>query len=366
MKGCLLLDDGTVNYYLYPTNWSYKYDGVTSSNLTGDDGQVMIQIPKFYYKYSYLNNVHSWSISTRITTGYDVHPAFIKDGIEVDFRYLGAYEAVLYDTSVSGYTHGNNGVTGTTATSATQAANDKIGSVSGYYPITQATRETFRTYAAARGTGWRQQDYDLTHALELLFLIEYGSFYSQSVLSVGITNVVSANWNTYNGYYPIAKTGNGNSIGNMTGYNASAVGTVCADIRTNGYFKWRGIENFYGHIWKFVDGININNRVPWVTNNSNNWVDNTSLNYISGQTLSTSDGYQNTLIPSSRFMLPATIGAPGDSSHKITDFYYQSTGWKITIFGGAAASGASCGFWYWLMDNDSSILYSSFGARLAF
>jgi len=49
IKGCLLLDNGTVNYYLDPTDWSKKADG-TASNLTGADGQVMIEWPDFYYK----------------------------------------------------------------------------------------------------------------------------------------------------------------------------------------------------------------------------------------------------------------------------------------------------------------------------
>jgi hypothetical protein len=102
---------------------------VTASNLGGDDGQVMVQIPKFYYKYSYGSNTHSWNIATVQTTGYDVHPAFIKDGVEVDFRYAGAYEGVLYDLSVSGYTQGYSGQT-------IDWVNDKLSSVSGYTAVT--------------------------------------------------------------------------------------------------------------------------------------------------------------------------------------------------------------------------------------
>ena len=50
MKGCLLLDNGTVNYYLNPLDWTKKEDD-TASNLTGTDGQVMVEIPSHYRKF---------------------------------------------------------------------------------------------------------------------------------------------------------------------------------------------------------------------------------------------------------------------------------------------------------------------------
>ena len=48
MRRCLLLDDGTVNYYLDPNNSLLKEDG-TPAILDGTDGQVMVEIPRFYY-----------------------------------------------------------------------------------------------------------------------------------------------------------------------------------------------------------------------------------------------------------------------------------------------------------------------------
>ena len=48
MKRCLLLDDGTVNYYLDPNNSLLKEDG-TPAVLDGTDGQVMVESPRFYY-----------------------------------------------------------------------------------------------------------------------------------------------------------------------------------------------------------------------------------------------------------------------------------------------------------------------------
>jgi hypothetical protein len=97
MKGCLLLDGGSVNYYLNPTDWTQKEDG-SASDLTGADGMVMVEIPRFYVRNSSAGNLWKPEISATPLAGYEIHPAFIKDGIEVPFRYIGAYDACVQKT----------------------------------------------------------------------------------------------------------------------------------------------------------------------------------------------------------------------------------------------------------------------------
>jgi hypothetical protein len=97
MKGCLLLDGGSVNYYLNPTDWTQKEDG-SASDLTGADGMVMVEIPRFYVRNSSSGNLWKPEISATPLAGYEVHPAFIKDGVEVPFRYIGAYDACVQKT----------------------------------------------------------------------------------------------------------------------------------------------------------------------------------------------------------------------------------------------------------------------------
>jgi hypothetical protein len=97
MKGCLLLDGGSVNYYLNPTDWTQKEDG-SASDLTGADGMVMVEIPRFYVRNSSAGNLWKPEISATPLAGYEVHPAFIKDGVEVPFRYISAYDACVQKT----------------------------------------------------------------------------------------------------------------------------------------------------------------------------------------------------------------------------------------------------------------------------
>jgi len=63
MRRCVLNDAGEVQYYLGATDSTKREDGVIASDLTGTDGQVMVQIPAFYYKYGYSGTTHTWEIS---------------------------------------------------------------------------------------------------------------------------------------------------------------------------------------------------------------------------------------------------------------------------------------------------------------
>ena len=439
MKRCLLSDAGTVNYFLDPNNSAYKVDGTTASVLTGANGQVMVRIPKFWYRYNYISPVHYWEVSPVALSDFTAHEAFYKDGAWVDFRYYGAYKGVLQDVSldansVSEYVDGiyqptiavvfetdddsitasaltapfkyltvgqpltisgtvSNNATVTVASvvsntvitvaenltdeidascvitavkDTTATTGDKLCSIAGKASINYLTRAQMRTLASNRGSGWRQLDYDLVSAVQLLFLTEYASFYSQSMIGAGITNVTD--WPTYNNYNPIVRAGNSNVIGNATGNTAGS--TTCAAEITD-YLSYRGIENWFGHLWEWVDGININNNIPYITNNSTNWADDTDTNYTrpvdvlgNSITLHNGNGYVATLEQISRGFLPASVG--GSSSTKLTDYYYQTTGWRVARLGGDAGDGAFSGGFCWSLFSASADLYRNVGGRACY
>jgi hypothetical protein len=212
--------------------------------------------------------------------------------------------------------------------------------------MNQGTRANFRTVADNRGTGWRQQSFDLVSAVQLLYLIEYGSWYSQSEIGAGLTDWSSANWLDWNNYNPIERTGLSNGLGNATG-------NVSNGSNTKGsYMSYRGIENFFGHLWKWVDGFNINSNVPYVCNNDTHFADGTTTNYTAlGVTLAGSSGYQKALEQIARGFLPASVG--GSSSTYITDYYYQALEWRVAALGGFACDGTSGGVAAWHLSHSS-------------
>jgi len=441
MRRCLVSDAGVVNYYLSATDSTKKEDGATASVLTGADGQVMVEIPKFWYRYGYAGTVHTYEISPVPLAGFQVHPAFLSGTTELDFAYVGAYEGVLYDTSrtayvntfnpvashsatfdvdngaskgtitagsgtpytllLAGYTititgtadnngtyiidsvaggnvitcttviAGADGVEATTVISPitadfTATTGDKLSSVSGKMPWTLATRANFRAIAANRGTGWSQWFRDVEGAIQLLFLTEYASFYSQSVIGAGISAVTD--WSAYNNYYPFAPTGNSNGIGNASGNTAGS--TACATEATK-YMSYRGLENWYGHVWKFVDGFNVNNNIPYLCNVIANFADDTASNYTNpidvlgvAVTMHNADGYQATLKKSGRGFMSASVGASG--STKITDYYYQAAGWRVAVSGGDAVNGVYDGGFFLYVDYAAAIALSNIGSRVCY
>ena len=369
MRRCILSDAGVVQYYLCATDSTDKEDCSTASVLDGTDGQVMVEIPKFAYKYIYVaaTNVHSWSISSVLLPGYEWHPAFYKDGAWVDHRYIGAYEGVGYDDSASAYIdNGNVAATGWSG-GAIDTGNDILSSVSGKNPVTDETRAEFRAIALNRGAGWRQQDFYLTSAVQLLYLVEYASFYSQDMIGEGRTQLSGGTW--VKGSY-IKETGLSNSDGNATNsvdWSGDADDATAETV----YMTYRGIENFYGNIWKWVDGININGNIPYVSNTETDFADDTDTNYTrltdtggSGITLHNGNGYQTTLEQTKGGFLPSAVG--GSSSTYITDYYYQSTGWRVVRFGGNADIGSYAGAFYVRADGTSSPSWAGIGGRLAF
>ena len=363
MRRCILNDSGEVVYYLGATDSTKKEDMETASNLDGTDGQVMVEIPKFWYKYEYASNVHSWSISDVYLSGYELHPAFYKDGAWVDYRYIGAYEGVGYDNGTTAYFDGDD-VSDTKTQwpggTAIDTANDKLGSVSGFAPLMNETRAEFRAIALNRGTGWRQQDFYLVSAIQLLYLVEYASWNSQSVIGMGRTELTGGTW-AKDSY--IGVTGKSNSAGNVT--------TNVGGNTNNAYMSYRGIENFYGNVWKWVDGFNINNNIPYVSNIESDFADDTTTDYYrledtgeSGITLPSSNDYQKTLEQIKDGFLPSAGG--GSSATYITDYYYQDSGWRVAKLGGAADSGLLAGVADWYLNSSSAVGNVHVGGRLCF
>ena len=347
MRRCTLWDNGTVNYYLNATNSSVKATGGLS-DLSGADGQVMVEIPKFYYNHDFVGSEHNWEISRFNISGFSVHNAFIKNGVTVNYRYMAAYEGSMWDASESAMVPSVNIINNM------YAAGDKLCSVSGEYPKVNEIRSEYRSMAAQRGTGWRQQDFDLISAVQLLYLVEYADFDSQSTIGYGRTQLSGGTW-TADSY--IGQCGKSNGDGDGT--NSVAGNT------NNAYMTYRGIENFYGNVWTWVDGININTNILYVTNTDSDWADDTSTNYTNlCVTLSNVNGYQVTLADTDRGFLPASVG--GSSSTYICDYYWQNTGWRVVLLGGGALSGAYAGAFYVLASDAASHYDVHIGGRLAY
>jgi hypothetical protein len=375
MRGCLLLDNGQVNYYLKATDWTQKEDG-SASVLTGADGMVMVEIPAFYVKNESSGTLWKPVISATPLPGYDLHPAFIKDGVAVPYRYYSAYDACVFDGTNFIVTNNDNAQNGRVNT-----ATDKLVSVSGQYPMTGLTRNEFRLLAANRGTGWRMGDFTLWSAIGLLLSVEAQTLNSQGVYGVG--NTRHTTWPTGGTISDsrVCESGFGNSLGNGSG--GSATGTI--NTLNNGDFvKYRGIENFWGNVWNWTDGIVIysegnsagNKAFAYWNNNGSQFAD--VANASASTAIPTGYGLlgeiANTLAATryaTQFaqtntwaLVPTNFSTT--SSHGTTDFYFTNSGWRVLLVGGTANNGGNAGAFAFSGADDSALRNRNRGARLSY
>lgn len=100
VKPCVL-KLGVVQYYLNPDNYAQKEDG-TPSVITGADGDVMIEIPKIYWKFEKVGtDLFVRYSNVKIDADYQCL-AHTKGTVEKDKLYIGAYLGSGVWRSVSG------------------------------------------------------------------------------------------------------------------------------------------------------------------------------------------------------------------------------------------------------------------------
>jgi hypothetical protein len=378
MKRCVLTHNtGVLNYYLLPTDSTKKDDG-SAATLTGAAGQVMVQVPTFEYlictdgNYTYFlvgqYPFHLVKSDTSIARSV-LHPWFLEGGVQAAHKYISAFEPILYRSAA--YVNGDGTQTGT--------AGDLIHSVYGYLPLTYFHRTERRTYSV--DGVFHQIGYWANEAMILLYLTEYANWYSQSA-TYGVPGYTeSSTWDfaTY-----VCKTGISVVLGNASG--SVSWGSAISALRCGGAVRpvglasdavivcnsFRGIENFYGHLWKWIDGININfvgapltEASPYVCNNPSQWADNTLSNYTDvGFDLPLASEYQTNTGAGS--LLP-NAASGGSSSTYITDYYWASSaaGWRALLAGGGLNGGASAGVAARLAGGAASARDASIGGRVA-
>ncbi len=398
----------SVAYYLDPLDSTKKADG-SAANLDGSDGQVMVEIPKFYQKVDYdpsAPDTMDWWISASPRSGYTVHPAFQKiiGGVlvEVPYRYIGAYEGVLQenDSYLDYYEYtGDHIRTVTTERQLRYALNPKLASVKGKLPVAMGTRAEFRAAARLRDgnsddSTWRLTDWSLWSAIQLLLLVEYASFNSQRALAGndtgGLSNLASGTWAASvsggsSTYMPIVPTGGTESLGNRSGkvslvdlyggkglpvYTGSAI-----DFWTDDIPCYRGIEAPYGHIWQWLDGaileFTTTSRMDMYVAAGRFIDDNPTTDYRqtiahAGVDNNPASGYSTRIHEAARLDGFYARAVGGSSITGVTDYYYNtsSAGKRVVAVGGNSNIGGAAGVFCVHSHISSGSRHTNVGGRL--
>lgn len=374
LRRCNLADNGTVNAYYGDSG--FKEDG--------SNGQVMVEIPAFYYKMvpltlepqtdgiGYHVRKARWYVSGSPKEGLRLHPAFYDaNGNPVPKIYIAAYEGCLYDTSASAYIKDDSQVADFNA--------DKMASISGAKPISGMTQNLTRANAnklcTNRGTGWYSMNVKTASAIQLLMMIEAGTMNTQTAYGKGVVDYASGTGNE------ASNTGSTSSLGNSSGSATSTThvasdGTTTTDTAVGKLaVSYRGIENPYGNIWKFAEGINVYGNgsmkggVPYICTDKNYTPDKRTDNYESADfTATNTGGYINAIgygNPDYDWLIIASeVG--GNTSLPVGDYQYVTSnlnGFRMALLGGGWRNGWRAGAFFWALRDGSGGRFRYFGGR---
>lgn len=378
-KRCNVSDGGTINAY-------YGDEGYTED---GSNGQVMVYQPKFYYLvcpleydrqetgYGYHLRKANYYISETQRAGFKLHPAFYdKNGNEVDYILMSAYEGCIYDTSANAYLKNDEQVM--------DASKDKFSSIAGARPASgvsqNLTRPNIEQMAKNRGEGWHSFGIKTASMEQLLMIVEMGMMNLQTAIGQGVVNLPWTTGSDTTSSYAGA-TGSTASLGNGTGRATET--TTCeggvatkntADGKTS--ICYRGVENFWGNIWKFAYGINFYCEVGkpflgYVCKDFNYAESKRTDNYENiGFALPSENGYVSAMGYSTKYdwlFLPSEV--KGNSSLPVGDYYYQNNTWdgyRITLLGGSWNYGSNAGGFYWALSSGVGDRTRYVGGRLVY
>ena len=379
-KRCNVADDGSI--VAWYSDADYKEDGST--------GQVMVYQPKFYYlvcpvEYDpidtgigYNLRKANYYVSEKPRAGFRLHPAFYDaSGNEIDYFLTSAYEGSIYDASASAYLLNDEQVMNT--------GEDKFSSIAGARPASgysqNLTRLNIEAMAQNRGTNWHGDLIKQVSAEQMLMIIEMGMMNLQTAIAQG---VVSLPWttgsDTTSSY--AAATGSTASLGNGTGraekattYEGGVAKEYTVDSKTS--VCWRGKENFWGNIWKFVYDISIwgNGKMdggqPYICSDFNFAENKNSGNYEpAGFTVAPKEGYISAMGYSTKFdWLFIASETLGNSSLPVGDYTYliqNLNGYRIALLGGYWSNWSSAGAFCWGLNSGVGYRGRDFGGRLVY
>lgn len=392
--------------YIYPWSdiTSYIYNTTTNEvvaeygdinyNPDGSLGEVFTRIPSFYWKRWRDDTYEYISISASKLEGY----------IKSEQFSVGRY--------------------------ATSYVNSKMSSISGQVPEVNRNITSFRTESRKLGNNIAILDYHY-FLIQMLYLVEYADYNSQLMLGNGMTtfrtdnndkalvaetgvnriiiNTSGANnfkigqqvsigtSSTYN--WNVAKNrtitkkedySSGNITGTAIYFDGDSVNIALNNVLwTTGQksggcdtlgmksgctandgktaVAYRGIENPFGNVFQFVDGINAKDHVCYLCTSQDDYVVDkfTSPYNALGYTNALTNGYSKSLGYDNNYPIasfPTEIGA--SSTTGTCDYYTQNTGNRIALVGGVWYSGSYAGLWYWYLSNTSGSAAFYIGSRL--
>lgn len=304
--GCVLFKrtgDKAGTFIRLDENTRLKYFDGSVAKTDGTEGDVMVYLPEYYYRYENLGGTKFAYRFSRVNLG--------EDWVHVPASLVGAYKGYV--------------------------SSKKLYSRSGVTPKGDISFNNATTYSEARGTGYQIIDYYQHCQIAMLFYAKYRNRHSQAVLGIG-----GAEYNT--------KTGGTDALGNRDTEKASS-----------GWVNFRGIEGVFGGLEEYVKGVIINNNV-WSITNLDNSVRTvkaySSMGYISHIQAEKGPFFD---------VIPTSIQSQEQLGENYCAYYYTLGSEEIILSrSGAHAVEGNGSIAYTYANNTTTSIDYTIGSRLAF
>jgi len=287
---------------------NYTNEGLV--DFTGyDNGETYVYIPKFYSKI--VNDTEKskmyFYIASNPVQGFTLHKG--------SGRYVARYQC-----------------------------NNEFKSAPGTNPKVNTNLTSFRNGITAIDNYHFQYDIHTYNALQLLYIVEWANLNTQSMIGAGIT---SGSVQTL-GQTDILTYHTGRVSGTD---NVSAV-------------QYRWIENPWGNVWDWIDGILIQDGKVYICNDetlyassiTNSYNDTGIVTPTSGSGwLKTESDYNN------QYIFPKTVG--GSDSTYLCDNSWFNTELRSLYVGGYSGSGSYAGLFSWRGNSDPGGAGARIGGR---
>ena len=315
IKPCLVKNRAVVGY-LNPNDYSKFEDGTPADIVSGDAGDCMVEFPKMYLGMSTdAQGLTTVTITNDATVEGVYDDAFVYKGKSYSKFYVGAFKGYVLD--------------------------NKLRSLSGKSPTAQKTIGAFRTAAQANGEGYEQTQWYQLMLRQALYILLFKNLNSQAALGAGVTSSSKKN------------TGGANSNGVNYGSTSASVQVKCL-----------GIEDFWGNISEWVDGIATKNYTAYTANG--NYNDNCD-GYTVAKAIDSSISGNMSKAQGARTLGFAPLQTSGSESTYYCDFASINVGDSVFVafFGGYWNHGAVAGAFPLSVNCSASSSNTWFGARLS-
>lgn len=322
-----MLNNGVEGVKLNPDNFAKDVDGNNVDITSGSAGDVMIAFPRRGLKISTSGSVVTISMTDDPDAEGFEYNAHTRGSTAKDVFYLGAYKG--YESS------------------------SKLRSLSGKTITASKTIGAFRTSAQANGSGYEQSGFYQLIFRQAMYVLKYKNLDSQSTIGQGYVKSTHS---------AAIATGGSEAYGMDSEIIRSSTPSYMTDQEH--HVKLFGLEDFWGNIWEWIDGLVTNSTRNILTANSS-FNDSGSGYTDNGQGASADiGGYMNKVQGGTKTGFIAKE-VSGSASTYYTDYGYLFAG-KVAKFGGHWDYGANAGAFQLAVNYASSFSHANIAARLMY